>query len=37
MLSLLYILTYIVIEGKINEGIELTGRRGGRGRKLLDD
>jgi hypothetical protein len=26
-----------VIEGKINGGIELTGRRGGRHRKLLDD
>jgi len=26
-----------VIEGKIKEGIEVTGRRGGRRRKLLDD
>jgi len=26
-----------VIEGKINEGIEVTGRRGRRRRKLLDD
>jgi hypothetical protein len=26
-----------VIEGKIKGGIEMTGRRGRRGRKLLDD
>jgi len=34
-----YIHTYIqrVIEGKIKEGIEVTGRRGRRRRKLLDD